>query len=221
MRSASERRCFIGLHHLAEVDALGADVHHLVPARGQVLAHVVGSDRQLPVAAVDHDRELHRPRAPVGVEGVEGGPDRAAGEEDVVDQHHDGAVDVHRDVGDRLGQHRSDADVVAEERDVERADRRRGAVDLVEGLGQRAARPTPPVCIPMSTTPVEAVVALDDLVGHPPDGPPHVVGVHHLAPGNENAPVRGRRASFALRPWAVVLPAVRASRDPLNVRAGP
>ena len=43
---------------------------------------------------------------------------------------------------------------------------------------------------------VEAVVALDDLVGHPPDRPPHVVGVHHLAPGNENAPVGGRRASF-------------------------
>ena len=56
---------------------------------------------------------------------------------------------------------------------------------------------TPPVCRPTRTTSVEPVVALDDLVGHPPDRPLHVVGVHDLGPGNENAPVRGRGASFA------------------------
>ena len=39
---------------------------------------------------------------------------------------------------------------------------------------------------------VEAVVALDDLVGHAPDGPLDVVGVHDPAAGNKNAPVRGR-----------------------------
>ena len=57
--------------------------------------------------------------------------------------------------------------------------------------------PTPPVCSPTSTRLVEPVVVLDDLVGHPPDRPPHVVGVHDLAPGNKNAPVGGRGASFA------------------------
>src|SRR5690606_40395247 len=59
----------------------------LVAPGGQVLAHEVGPDRQLPVPAVDHDRELHGPRPPVAVDGVEGRPDRAAGEDDVVDQH--------------------------------------------------------------------------------------------------------------------------------------
>ena len=44
---------------------------------------------------------------------------------------------------------------------------------------------------------LEPVVVLDDLVGHAPDRPPHVVGVHDLAPGNKNAPVGGRGASFA------------------------
>ena len=44
---------------------------------------------------------------------------------------------------------------------------------------------------------VETVVALEDLVGHPPQRPMDVVGVHHLGPGNENAPVGARQASFA------------------------
>ena len=44
---------------------------------------------------------------------------------------------------------------------------------------------------------VEAVVALDDLVGHPPERPVHVVGVHHPGPGHENAPVGGRGPALA------------------------
>ena len=54
---------------------------------GQVLAHVVGPDRQLAVAPVDHHRQLHRPGPAVVAEGVEGGPDGAPGEQHVVDQH--------------------------------------------------------------------------------------------------------------------------------------
>ena len=52
----------------------------------QVLAHVVGPDRQLAVAAVDQHGELHRPGPAVVVERVEGGPHGAAGEEHVVDE---------------------------------------------------------------------------------------------------------------------------------------
>ena len=58
---------------------------------GQVLAHEVGPDRQLAVAAVDEHGELDRARPPELGERVERGPHRAAGEEDVVDEH-DGAV---------------------------------------------------------------------------------------------------------------------------------
>ena len=57
------------------------------PARRQVLADVVGPDRQLAMAAVDDDGELHGVRPAVVVERVERGAHRAAGEEHVVDQH--------------------------------------------------------------------------------------------------------------------------------------
>ena len=66
---------------------------------GQVLADVVGADRQLAVAAVDQDGELDA-RGPAEVaQRVEGGPDRAAGEEDVVDQHDRAALDALRRAG--------------------------------------------------------------------------------------------------------------------------
>ena len=44
---------------------------------------------------------------------------------------------------------------------------------------------------------VEPVVVLDDLVGHAPHGPLHVLGIHHPFPGNKNAPVRGRQSTFS------------------------
>ena len=76
----------------SEVDAFVVDVDDLVASRRQVLADVVGPDRELAVAAIDHDRELHRPRAAERRQRVEGGADRAAGEEHVVDQHDDDPV---------------------------------------------------------------------------------------------------------------------------------
>ena len=60
------------------------------PAAGrQVLAHEVGPDRQLAVAAVDEDRELHRAGPAELVERVERGAHRATGVEHVVDEHDD------------------------------------------------------------------------------------------------------------------------------------
>ena len=141
------------LDHLAEVDAVVVDVDDLVAAGREVLADVVGPDRQLAVAAVDHHRQLHRPGPAVVVEGVEGGPDRAAGEEHVVDEDDDRAVDVEGDVGDRLGQDRPQADVVAVEGDVERADRRAARRRSPRGSpARRRASGTPPVCSPTRTT---------------------------------------------------------------------
>ena len=66
----------------------------------QVLADEVGADRQLAVAAVDQDREPDRPRAADVVERVERGADGAAGEQHVVDEDDDLAVDAaRRDLG--------------------------------------------------------------------------------------------------------------------------
>ena len=81
-------RCLIGATSSPMSTPSVVHVDHLVAPGGQVLAHVVGADGQLPVAPVDHHRQLHRPGPAVVVEGVEGGPDRAPGEQHVVDQHH-------------------------------------------------------------------------------------------------------------------------------------
>ena len=73
-----------------ERHAVVGDVDHLVPAGGQVLAHVVGPDGQLAVAPVDHHRQLDHLGPSVLAQGVEGGPDGPPGEQHVVDQHHGG-----------------------------------------------------------------------------------------------------------------------------------
>ena len=72
------------------VDAVElGDAHvHVLGARGrQVLADVVGADRQLAVAAVGEHRELHARGPPVVEERLDRGADRAAGVEHVVDDH--------------------------------------------------------------------------------------------------------------------------------------
>ena len=85
-RSSIESRCLIaapprvvGDRHLVDaVDLLEADVDALVARGRQVLADVVGADRQLAVAAVDEHRELDALGAPVVEQRVDRGPDRAA-----------------------------------------------------------------------------------------------------------------------------------------------
>ena len=94
-------------------------------ARGdERAADVVGPDGQLAVAAVDEHGQLDARGSAEVDQLVERGADRAAGEEDVVDEHHGAAVDREEDVGalgDGLrGQAR---EVVPVERDVEGADR--------------------------------------------------------------------------------------------------
>ena len=93
--------------------------HPLAPRGRQVLAHVVGPDGQLAVAAVDQDGELHQRRAPVVEERVDRGPDRAPRVEDVVHQDHGALGDV--EVEHRLAHHRHGAAAPAAD-----ARRRRG-----------------------------------------------------------------------------------------------
>src|SRR5215470_3666414 len=54
---------------------------------GQVLAHVVGPNRQLPMPAVDQHGELHAARTPEIHQRVERGAYRAPRVEHVIDQH--------------------------------------------------------------------------------------------------------------------------------------
>ena len=102
------------------------------------------------MAAVDEHGELHPRRPAVLEQGVDRGPDRAAGVEDVVDE--DDRLPLERDVEggaahDGLQVPRRvavpDEHVVAVEGDVERADRRLDAAALghepAQALGERHA----------------------------------------------------------------------------------
>src|SRR3954470_14446288 len=145
-RSQSSLRCSLPVASpglLREQDLVGAvdlgEVHaHLLGARGgHVLADVVGADRQLPVASVDQDRELHRPRPAEVAQRVQRRADRAPGVQDVVDEDDEPAVDA------RARQHRglqradpAQPQVVAVERDVDGADVDRGAGERLDAPGE-------------------------------------------------------------------------------------
>ena len=66
---------------------------------GQVLADVVGSDRQLAVSPVDQHGQPDDARSADVAEGIQGRTDRPARVEHVVDQHDDRVVDALRQVG--------------------------------------------------------------------------------------------------------------------------
>ena len=117
-------------HFVGPVELLEPHVDPLLARGRQVLADVVGADRQLAVAAVAEHGELDPLRAAVIEERVDRGAHGAAGEEHVVDEDDGPAGEVEVDVrgmDDRLRRGRLGADVVAVEGDVEVADRRLGA----------------------------------------------------------------------------------------------
>ena len=181
------------------VDLGEPDAHVLGQLGGEVLADVVGADRQLAVPAVDHHRQLHRAGSSELGQRVEGGAHRAAGEEDVVDEHDRLAGEVDRHLGRPERLHRPQPDVVAVEGDVERADRHRDALDLLDGRRQALGdRQTPGVEADEEDV-AGAVVALDDLVGDPGERPPQVVGVEHPGPEQKRTPVRGLGGAPRLR----------------------
>jgi hypothetical protein len=113
------------------------DLHALFARRRDVLAHVVGADRQLSVSAVDQDRELDRARPPVVHDRVHRGADGAPGEQHVVDEH-DVLPSTSKGMSVRCTSGREPGgDVVAVEGDVERADGHLRALDALDALGQR------------------------------------------------------------------------------------
>ena len=131
------------------------------------------------MTAVDEHRELHG-GAPELVQRVERGPGGAAGEEHVVDEHHDLARDVGH-LGRAERRDRAQPDVVAVERDVERnphcgldllerGDRGRDSVREGHAAGVQADQDHF----------VGAVVALDDLVRDPGQRPAQIGGVEDV-----------------------------------------
>src|SRR5579875_1451897 len=153
------------------VDFAEFDFDDFAAGGGDGAAYVLRLDGEFAVAAVDEDEELDGLGAAVVEEGVEGGPDGAAGVEDVVEKDDVAAFDVEADVAffddgaDVAGR-----EVVAVEANVEDAgvdgvvfD---GGDDFGEPLGEGNA-----AALDADEAEVGgAVVALDDFVGEADEG---------------------------------------------------
>ena len=108
------------------------------------------------------------------------------------------AGEVAGDLGDRLGQDGAQADVVAVEGDVERADVELvDALDPAQDLGHAGDERHTARLEPDEDDVLDAPVALDDLVGHPGQRTLHVGGSEDLGVGHEHAPVGSRVTALA------------------------
>jgi hypothetical protein len=118
--------------------------------------------------------------------------DRPAGVEDVVDQQNPPVVDRERDVGaldDRLRADRMAHQVVAVERDVERAGRHVMAADLLDAPRQPAGERHAPAADADQRQLLDPAMALDDLVRDPGQGLAHAIAVHHKGHGGTSAEI--------------------------------
>ena len=148
--------------------------------RGNVLAHVVGTDGKLTVATVDHHGELHGLGAAQVNQGIERRANRAAGVEHVVDEHDVDAVDGEQHLGG-IG-HRVDVTcvVIAIEADVKLANLE---LDALDGLDLRCKTLRDGDSAPLDADErdtVCALVMLDDFVSDARDGSVHRQRVHDL-----------------------------------------
>src|SRR5690606_1748147 len=98
----------------------------------QVLAYVVGADRQLAVASVDEGREAHGFRPPMVVQGVERSAYRTARVEHVIDEHHGCTVNARRHLGALRRPSRVSREVVTIHGDIELPDRHWTAFDALD-----------------------------------------------------------------------------------------
>ena len=179
--SRSPRRLGADRDLVDPVGLLEADEDALVARGRQVLADVVGADRELAVAAVGEHGELDPGRAAVVEQGVDRRPHGAAGEEDVVDEDHGAAVEVEVEVGgvdDRLGAGLAAGEVVAVEGDVEVAERHLGAGELADERVQAAGEDgAAGVDADQRQRRSAAGVLLDDLVRDPHERAAQIVAV--------------------------------------------
>ena len=178
---------------VAVVDLPQAHPHVLGGLGREVLAHEVGADRELAVPSVHEDRELDGARPSELVQGLERRSYRPPGEQDVVDEDHDPAGDVHRDLGRAEGLHPPQPDVVAVEGDVDRPDRDRLALETLDRLRQPAGDGDTTRVEPDEDEVAGAVVPLHDLVRDASLRAAQVLGVEDLRPQHKKAaPVGGR-----------------------------
>jgi hypothetical protein len=179
---------FLGLGDEQDaVDLVDLDKLHLnaFAAGGrQVLAHVVGADGKLAMAAIDKARELD-PRGPSVLEqGLDRGSDRPAGREDVVDQDAGSAFEREvelRGAHNRLGVPGSlsvaNDDVVAMERDVDAAEGNLDASEVSDVAPEALSERNPAGVNPDERSALEVTVSLDDLVSDAGERPVQGLGI--------------------------------------------
>jgi hypothetical protein len=110
-------------HFLNRIDGMKPHANMVLEIGRQVEADDVGLDGDLAMAAIDQDRQADARRTSQVADGIEGGPDGPTREQDVIYQHHLGPVDVEWDLGAaQHGPSRAVLEIVAVERDVDRAD---------------------------------------------------------------------------------------------------
>src|SRR6266849_7494336 len=166
-------------HRLVDAVLLGdKDLNAFRVRRGDVLADVVGTDWQLAVAAVDEHCQLNRARTAEVHQGIHRGARRAAVVDDVVNEHHDLAVDLWHI---RLAAVRGHAEVavVAMLADVERAHRDRRPLELHQAVRQPAGEVVSLGHDANKHQVACAAIALQDLVRDPRQRAPDLLRVHH------------------------------------------
>jgi hypothetical protein len=161
---------------LVDLDELHLDA--LVAGGGQVLTHVVGSNRKLAMTSVRKARELNAGGTAVIEERLDRGPNRAPGVEDVVHEYacHSfewkvelrGADERLRVLGRLPAAH---LDVVAVERDVDCAERELLAREIVDQPAKAVCERDPPRMDADQCNLFQVRITLDDLVRDPGERP--------------------------------------------------
>src|SRR6266851_572699 len=154
------------------------DLDALRVRRWHVLADVIGTDRQLAVAAIDEHRQLDGPRASEVHQRIHRGSSRPPVVDDIVHEHDDLAVDV-RHV--RLSAVRGHAEVpvVAVLADVERTHRDRRPFELHQAVRQPACEVVPLGHDADQNQVAGAAIALEDLVRDPRQRAADLIRIHH------------------------------------------
>ena len=171
----------LNLHLVAAVDFHQVHLHALRQRRRQVLADVVGFDRQLAMAAIDEDHQLDGARAAELDQRIERGANRPSGVEHIVDEQNAFLVDRKRNLGSPnhwLGTDRMTHEIVAIQRDVERAGGNLALADLADALRQPLGERDAARADADERQFFDAAIAFEDFVGDAGERTTHSLGIH-------------------------------------------
>src|ERR671935_112297 len=192
--SAGNDHRLVDAVHLAD-----EDLDALAFGGGDVLPHVVGTDRQLAMSTVDEHRELDRAGPAKVHERVHRRPRGAAVMDDVVDEDHDLAADVRQLARGSVPVVWAQVQVVAMLRHVETAERHGGLLQLFQGRRQPAREHVALADDADQDDVAHAAVPLHDLVRDAHQGAADLVRVHDG--GLESDAHERMRSKRAMRTW--------------------